>query len=84
MSSKEGTKRLTMHFYPGTKRSDLGTKRPASFQIFADLTMYWFPVCHFRCKEFKSLVVWKILLFLPYETDATCIASEAQSTLSNI
>jgi hypothetical protein len=24
----------------------------------ADLTMYWFPVCHFRCKEFKSLVIW--------------------------
>jgi hypothetical protein len=24
----------------------------------AGLTMYWFPVCHFRCKEFKSLVIW--------------------------
>jgi hypothetical protein len=23
----------------------------------ADLTMYWFPVCHFRCKEFNPLVV---------------------------
>jgi hypothetical protein len=24
----------------------------------ADLTMYWFPVCHFRFKEFKPLVIW--------------------------
>ena len=24
----------------------------------ADLIMYWFPVCHFRCKEFKPLVIW--------------------------
>ena len=24
----------------------------------ADLTMYWFPVSHFRCKECKSLVIW--------------------------
>jgi hypothetical protein len=23
----------------------------------ADLTMYWFPVWHFRCKEFNPLVV---------------------------
>jgi hypothetical protein len=45
-------------------RNDQVTKRSAPFQIFADLTMYWFPVCHFRCKEFKPLVIWKILLFL--------------------
>ena len=24
----------------------------------ADLTMYWFPVCHFRCMKFKPLVIW--------------------------
>jgi hypothetical protein len=24
----------------------------------ADLTMYWFPVCHFWCMKFKSLVIW--------------------------
>ena len=24
----------------------------------ADLTMYWFPVCHFRCMKFKLLVIW--------------------------
>jgi hypothetical protein len=24
----------------------------------ADLTLYWFPVCHFRCKEFNPLVIW--------------------------
>jgi hypothetical protein len=23
----------------------------------ADLTMYWFPVCHFRCKELNPLVI---------------------------
>jgi hypothetical protein len=25
----------------------------------ADLTMYWFPVCHFRCMKFKPLVIWQ-------------------------
>jgi peroxiredoxin family protein len=29
-SSCPGTKRLTIHFYPGTKRSDLDTKRPGT------------------------------------------------------
>ena len=24
----------------------------------ADLTMYWFPVCHFRCMRFNPLVIW--------------------------
>jgi hypothetical protein len=24
----------------------------------ADLALYWFPVCHFRCKEFNPLVIW--------------------------
>ena len=24
----------------------------------ADLTMYWFLMCHFRCKEFNPLVMW--------------------------
>ena len=24
----------------------------------ADLTLYWFSVCHFRCKEFNPLVIW--------------------------
>ena len=24
----------------------------------ADLTMYWFPVYHFRCMQFKPLVIW--------------------------
>ena len=24
----------------------------------AELTMYWFPVCHFRCMKFKPLVIW--------------------------
>jgi hypothetical protein len=23
-----------------------------------DLTLYWLPVCHFRCKEFNPLVIW--------------------------
>ena len=24
----------------------------------SDLTLYWFPVCHFRCKEFNPLEKW--------------------------
>ena len=36
MSSKEGTKRLAIHFHPGTKRSDLGTKRPG-YETFCTL-----------------------------------------------
>ena len=24
----------------------------------ADLTMHWFPLCHFRCMKFKPLVIW--------------------------
>ena len=68
MSEKEGTKRLTIHFYPGTKRTDLGTKRLGYETFctlpdycasdFCSLTMYWFSVCHFRCKELKPLVIW--------------------------
>jgi hypothetical protein len=39
MSWKEGTKRLTIHFYPGTKRPDLGTKRPG-YETFYTLPDY--------------------------------------------
>ena len=27
-------------------------------RFYADLTIYWFPVCRFRCMEFKPLVIW--------------------------
>jgi hypothetical protein len=30
----------------------------SSHRFSADLTLYWFPVCHFRCKEFNPLVIW--------------------------
>ena len=46
-------------------RNVLHPSRSLRIRFSADLTMYWFPVCHFRCKEFKPLVIWKILLFLP-------------------
>jgi hypothetical protein len=39
MSEKEGTKRLTIHFYPGTKRTDLGTKR-LGYETFCTLPDY--------------------------------------------
>ena len=41
------------------------SSRLLCIRFSADLIMYWFPVCHFRCKEFKLLVIWKTLLFLP-------------------
>ena len=46
-------------------RNVLHPSRLLRIRFSADLTMYWFPVYHFRCKEFKPLVIWKILLFLP-------------------
>ena len=41
------------------------SSRLLRIRFSADLTMYWFPVYHFRCMKFKPLVIWKILLFLP-------------------
>ena len=41
------------------------SSRLLHIRFSADLAMYWFPVYHFRCKEFKPLMIWKILLFLP-------------------
>jgi hypothetical protein len=46
-------------------RNVLHPSRLQCSHFSADLTMYWFPVCHFRCMKFKPLVIWKILLFLP-------------------
>jgi hypothetical protein len=46
-------------------RNVLYPSRLLRIRFSADLTMYWFPVCHFRCMKFKPLVIWKILLFLP-------------------
>ena len=34
------------------------SSRLLRIRFSADLTMYWFPVCHFRCKEFNPLVIW--------------------------
>jgi hypothetical protein len=34
------------------------SSRLLRIQFSADLTMYWFPVCHFRCMKFKPLVIW--------------------------
>ena len=34
------------------------SSRLLCIRFSADLTMYWFPVCHFRCMKFKPLVIW--------------------------
>ena len=34
------------------------SSRLLRIRFSADLAMYWFPVCHFRCKEFNPLVIW--------------------------
>ena len=34
------------------------SSRLLRIRLSADLTLYWFPVCHFRCKEFNPLVIW--------------------------
>jgi hypothetical protein len=39
-------------WYTGSSSRSLRTR------FSADLTMYWFPVYHFRCMKFKPLVIW--------------------------
>jgi hypothetical protein len=34
------------------------SSRLLRIRFSADLTMYWFPVCHFRYMKFKPLVIW--------------------------
>jgi hypothetical protein len=34
------------------------SSRLLCIRFSADLSMYWFPVYHFRCKEFNPLVIW--------------------------
>ena len=34
------------------------SSRLLRIRFSADLTMLWFPVCHFRCMTFKPLVIW--------------------------
>ena len=34
------------------------SSRLLRIRFSADLSMYWFPVCHFRCIKFKPLVIW--------------------------
>jgi hypothetical protein len=34
------------------------SSRLLRIRFSADLTMYWFLVCHFRCMKFKPLVIW--------------------------
>jgi hypothetical protein len=34
------------------------SSRLLRIRFSADLTMYWFPVCHFRCMKFRPLVIW--------------------------
>ena len=44
------------------------SSRLLRIRISAAVTLYWFPVCHFWCKEFNPLVIWiwnQTMLFLP-------------------
>jgi hypothetical protein len=44
------------------------SSRLLCIRISAAVTLYWFPVRHFWCKEFNPLVIWiwnKNMLFLP-------------------
>jgi hypothetical protein len=34
------------------------SSRLLRIRFSADLSMYWFPVYHFRCMKFKPLVIW--------------------------
>jgi hypothetical protein len=34
------------------------SSRLLRIRFSAAATLYWFPVCHFRCKEFNPLVIW--------------------------
>ena len=34
------------------------SSRLLRLRFSADLTMHWFPMCHFRCMKFKPLVIW--------------------------
>ena len=34
------------------------SSRLLCIRFSADLTMYWFPMYHFRCMKFKPLVIW--------------------------
>ena len=34
------------------------SSRLLRIRFSADLDLYWFPVCHFLCKEFNPLVIW--------------------------
>jgi hypothetical protein len=43
---------------PTRLRNVLHSSRLLRSHFSAYLTMYWFPVCHFRCMKFKPLVIW--------------------------
>jgi hypothetical protein len=49
----EGEKRTRPRFADCRSSSRL-----LRIRFSADLAMYWFPVCHFRCMKFKPLVIW--------------------------
>ena len=46
---------ILSHFLTFITRS---SSRLLRIRFSADLALYWFPVCHFRCKEFNPLVIW--------------------------
>ena len=49
-------------FFQGQDKSGTtitgSSSRLLRIRFSADLSIYWFPVYHFRCKKFKPLVIW--------------------------
>ena len=55
-----GTTFLRVEIYRGRLLTLIteSSSRLLRIRFSADLTMYCFPVCHFRCMKFKLLVIW--------------------------
>ena len=61
------------------------SSRLLRIRFSADLTMNWFPVCHFRCMKFKPLVIWvwiqNIAISTIVRTSSHNIATSCVNTL---
>jgi hypothetical protein len=61
------------------------SSRLLRIRFSADLTMNWFPVCHFLCMKFKPLVIWiwnqNIAISIIVRTSSHNIATSCVNTL---